>query len=152
MENKVSEESLDKEYYQKALREIERLNIYSKFPFGCDNAEHFADEIARLKARIKELENETERERMRLAACGTAALGYFKECHEDYRSASLEDTLRLYGKYESLKKQSEALAGALEKAKERIIYISLLPERLESDGTIQVIEEVLLAYRKEQGK
>ncbi len=32
---------------------------------------------------------------MRLAACGTAALGYFKGCKDEYKSASLDDVLRL---------------------------------------------------------
>lgn len=46
-------------------------------------------------ARVKELEAALERERMRLAACGIAALGYFEVCHEDYISASLQDVLKL---------------------------------------------------------
>ena len=55
---------------------------------------------------IDHLETELETERMRLAGCGVAALGYFDGCKEEYRSASLDDTLRLYAKYE---KQSAAL-------------------------------------------
>jgi len=50
---------------------------------------------------IKELEvlrNELERERMRLAACGVAALGYFDGCIDEYKSASLDDVIRLYDK------------------------------------------------------
>lgn len=45
--------------------------------------------------RIKELEAELERERLRLAACGSAALGYFDGCKDEYKSASLDDVLRL---------------------------------------------------------
>lgn len=47
-----------------------------------------ADEIERLRA-------ELETERLRLAACGTAALGYFEGCKDEYKSASLEDVLRM---------------------------------------------------------
>jgi hypothetical protein len=41
------------------------------------------------------LKSELETERLRLAACGVAALGYFEGCKDEYRSASLEDVLRL---------------------------------------------------------
>ena len=46
--------------------------------------------------RARELEKELETERMRLAGCGVAALGYFTECADEYKSASLNDVLRLY--------------------------------------------------------
>ena len=45
--------------------------------------------------RCEVAEKELERERMRLAGCGVAALGYFDGCHDDYKSASLDDVLRL---------------------------------------------------------
>lgn len=45
--------------------------------------------------RIKELEAECEVERLRLTACGVAALGYFDGCKDEYKSASLDDVLRL---------------------------------------------------------
>lgn len=51
--------------------------------------------IAELNARIEALETELETERLRLAACGAAALGYFQGCKDEYRSAALEDVLRL---------------------------------------------------------
>jgi hypothetical protein len=57
---------------------------------------------AALAERLKACEEELERERIRLAACGVAALGYFDGCKDEYRSASLEDTLRLYAKYDQL--------------------------------------------------
>ncbi|WP_171410884.1 hypothetical protein [Pseudomonas aeruginosa] len=47
------------------------------------------------QARVAGLEAELETERMRLAACGTAALGYFDGCADAYKSASLSDVLRL---------------------------------------------------------
>ncbi|HGS7927831.1 TPA: hypothetical protein ACMFQN_005203 [Pseudomonas aeruginosa] len=52
-------------------------------------------------ARIEKLETELETERMRLAACGTAALGYFDGCADAYKSASLSDVLRLRGDCDS---------------------------------------------------
>lgn len=63
-------------------------------------------------ARIEKLETELETERMRLAACGTAALGYFDGCADAYKSASLSDVLRLRGDCDS------ALARAAELEKE----------------------------------
>ncbi|MDS1045304.1 hypothetical protein QM013_34815, partial [Pseudomonas aeruginosa] len=42
-----------------------------------------------------ELRAELETERMRLAGCGVAALGYFDGCADAYKSASLSDVLRL---------------------------------------------------------
>ncbi|HGM4821483.1 TPA: hypothetical protein ACKP7E_000402 [Pseudomonas aeruginosa] len=46
-------------------------------------------------AKVAELEAELETEHMRLAACSTAALGYFDGCADAYKSASLSDVLRL---------------------------------------------------------
>lgn len=53
-----------------------------------DLAEAFA-------TRIAELMHNLETERLRLAACGTAALGYFDSCLDEYKSASLDDVLKL---------------------------------------------------------
>lgn len=47
-------------------------------------------------------EAELETERMRLAACSTAALGYFDgECLPEYRSAALDDVLALRAKLDA---------------------------------------------------
>lgn len=54
---------------------------------------------------VENLKGELERERMRLAGCGVAALGYFQNCAPEYDSASLQDTLRLYKKYDSYYKE-----------------------------------------------
>lgn len=64
--------------------------------------------------KVKELQNELERERMRLAACGTAALGYFEGCCDEYKSASLDDTLRLYAKAEQITRQRDLAVSAIE--------------------------------------
>lgn len=51
---------------------------------------------------MDKLKQELEDERIRHAACGTAALGYFTGCHEKYLSASLQDVINLRLKYEGL--------------------------------------------------
>ena len=51
--------------------------------------------MAEMKEEIESLRQQLETERMRLAACGTAALGYFNGCADKYKSASLDDVLRL---------------------------------------------------------
>jgi hypothetical protein len=53
------------------------------------------------EARVKKLEAELEIERGRLAACGVAALGYFDGCQDEYRSASLEDVLKLRSDFDA---------------------------------------------------
>ena len=73
--------------------------------------EHYICVSSKKAEQIKELEAELETERMRLAGCGVAAIGYFDGCKEEYRSASLDDTLRLYAKHN---KQSAALKLARE--------------------------------------
>ncbi len=55
---------------------------------GYDYSQDVADAIAKLR-------DELETERMRLAGCGVAALGYFDGCCDTYKSASLDDVLRL---------------------------------------------------------
>lgn len=64
-------------------------------------------ECIRLGERIAALEKELETERMRLAACGVAALGYFNGCADEYKSASLDDTLRLQAEKERLREALE---------------------------------------------
>jgi hypothetical protein len=51
---------------------------------------------------VDKLKQELEDERIKHAACGTAALGYFTGCHEKYLSASLQDVINLRLKYEGL--------------------------------------------------
>ena len=75
-----------------------------------------APRVEEAPARIAELEAELELERARLAACGVAALGYFKGCAEGYRSASLDDVLKLRAKFDALsakqpEQPTEAVSG-----------------------------------------
>lgn len=51
--------------------------------------------LAECQAQEAKLRDELETERMRLAGCGVAALGYFDGCCDTYKSASLDDVLRL---------------------------------------------------------
>lgn len=51
---------------------------------------------------VDKLKQELEDERIKHAACGTAALGYFTGCHEKYLSASLQYVINLRLKYEGL--------------------------------------------------
>lgn len=53
------------------------------------------------------LRKELEIERMRLAACGVAALGYFTGCAEEYKSASLTDVLRLRERIKELEQHAK---------------------------------------------
>jgi hypothetical protein len=64
-----------------------------------------------LEKRCAKLEDELETERMRLAGCSVAALGYFNGCHESYRSAALEDVLHLYARYKELCAQKAQLSA-----------------------------------------
>lgn len=75
-----------------------------------DNETRIIELEAALAAKTAECErmrDELETERMRLAACGAAALGYFDGCHDTYKSASLSDVLALYARAE---KDKSALA------------------------------------------
>lgn len=55
--------------------------------------------------RLEAAEGELETERMRLAACGIAALGYFEGCTKKYTSASLDDVLNLRKRLEAAEKE-----------------------------------------------
>jgi len=59
---------------------------------------------------LKEANDELEVERMRLAGCSVAALGYFDGCDDKYKSASLDDVLSLY---EQLKERDALLDEVL---------------------------------------
>lgn len=70
--------------------------VTERWLFVCQRAlDGVAIEMAR---QGQDVRNELERERMRLAAVGTAALGYFEGCCPEYESATLHDVLRLYNR------------------------------------------------------
>lgn len=60
-----------------------------------------------LKAENAALKEQLETERMRLTACSTAALGYFNGCKDEYKSASLDDVLRLREQLTAAQKDAE---------------------------------------------
>jgi hypothetical protein len=59
---------------------------------------------------------EVERERLRLAACGVAALGYFDGCKDEYRSGSLDDVLKIRAEVDSLTRDRDEWKEATELA------------------------------------
>lgn len=63
--------------------------------------------------KLAQAEYELETERMRLAAVSTAALGYFEDCHDEYRSAALQDVLNLRKRYEDSAAVADKLAESL---------------------------------------
>jgi len=70
----------------------------------CWNTESYKE----LEAEAKKLKKELQTERIRLAACGIAALGYFNGCCDNYKSGSLGDVLKLREKCEKLEAVVEA--------------------------------------------
>ena len=53
------------------------------------------EDVADVRSELNSTKEELETERMRLAGCGVAALGYFEGCRDEYKSSSLDDVLRL---------------------------------------------------------
>jgi hypothetical protein len=84
-----------------------------------------------LIAEITALKQQLEEERLRLAACGVAALGYFDGCKDEYRSASLEDTLKLYAENQQLKQQLSKYEAAGVNLNARVAEIAVLKQQLE---------------------
>jgi len=79
--------------------------------------------------RLDAAEKEVEIERMRLAACGVAALGYFEGCAEEYISASLNDVLALRAKIEAMEQQVPICrAEDLRHAEILLPSLGLMPE------------------------
>ena len=76
---------------------------------GMHRADVLKDMISELLDRLEAAENKLETERMRLAACSVAALGYFDGCAKEYTSASLDDVLNLRKRLEAAGKESDAL-------------------------------------------
>lgn len=88
-------------------------NTKDEIVFKPDQLSQLIDAIeAPLNQRIAELRDELEIERCRLAACGVAALGYVEGCKEEYKSASLDDVLRMREKLTELERENAALNGA----------------------------------------
>lgn len=72
--------------------------------------EQLAEQRDDLASRLRDVTNELETERMRLAACSTAALGYFNRCIDEYKSAALNDVLALRERAAELQRQLDEAA------------------------------------------
>ena len=92
----------------------------------------------------KQLAAELERERMRLAACGVAALGYFDGCAEEYKSASLNDVLQLWEK----RKQLELELARKDEALKFYSALSNIPlkEIIEAFQAQSTVHDIFMKY------
>lgn len=61
------------------------------------------NELKLAREELKQCQFELETERMKLAACGIAAIGQFSECMHKYESISLRDVIKLRPEFEALK-------------------------------------------------
>lgn len=101
---------------EKEIAELKELVLAAEVKgYAAREKEHAADRNLYHSAQdeLNRVSHELERERLRLAAVGTAALGYFKGCHQDYDSASLQDVLRLYKNYVDAQKALRFAAGLI---------------------------------------
>jgi len=81
----------------------------AEYNVGLPHSKHvmpWMDKCKKLEQQLKEANDKLEVERMRLAGCSVAALGYFDGCDDEYKSASLDDVLSLY---EQLKEANDEL-------------------------------------------
>lgn len=69
---------------------------WSETPKGVFESSRCLEISKKLVLGINEIHN------MQLAAISTASIGYFKDCHDDYKTVALSDTNRLYKKYDYL--------------------------------------------------
>lgn len=81
---------------------------------AADEIEFLRTQNAALTDRLEAAERELETERMRLVACGVAALGYFEGCTKEYTSASLDDVLNLRKRLEAAERERDALRAKIE--------------------------------------
>lgn len=103
---------------------------------------------------------ELETERLRLAACGVAALGYFNGCVDDYKSASLEDVLRLRQQLAErdalIERMRDALIECLDDSHqvlseyEQLYSATYRPQRLEAQKAIVSEAQAVLALTPPQ--
>jgi len=91
--------------------------------------------LIQLREENARLNDECERERMRLTACGVAALGYHKDgdsIHPDYESASLSDVHQLTAKLERAEAEVARLKERLEAQFKRLTSMDGLLANAES--------------------
>lgn len=112
------------ERVERKMREALGVGTRGGPPFA--DWEQIVRQTAEVAVRMVEgVSNELERERVRLAGCGVAALGYVTELVPEYGdSASLQDVLRLRKRAEAAEKERDewaARARALDKDVEGLI-------------------------------
>lgn len=97
------------------------------------------------------LRQQLETERMRLAACGTAALGYFDGCKDEYKSASLDDVLRLRQQLAECERERDNLKVIVDTREQRLkpvleentrLYMQLATVTKERDKLVSALEGI----------
>jgi len=105
------------------------------------------DKLKEMQLAIARLERELEFERGRLAACGVAALGYLEGCADEFKSASLDDVLRVRAENEKLLQDVERMTTTnrvwLARWNEDQETINKL--RTENEKLLQDVERFLVA-------
>lgn len=96
--------------------------------------------ISEILDRLEAAEGELETERMRLAACGVAALGYFEGCAKEYMSASLDDVLALRKHLEAAEKERDWHAERCEDVMNECATLRSKIERMERQKPIGEIQ------------
>ena len=130
---------LDLEKLKQAVLTFMQAKNDDEEAFTCYLATLNVHVILKLIEQNKALEADLETERLRLAACGVAALGYFDGCKDEYRSASLEDTLRLYESNKELVKQ----LAELKAENERLNTVPMKYRRMAFNAQLQKENEDL---------
>lgn len=85
----------------------------------------------------EEIEKDLEIERMRLAACGVAALGYFEGCAKEYQSASLTDVIALRKRFEASESDVSAWKGLATQFSQEADALRAKIERMEQQGPVK---------------
>ena len=94
--------------------------------------ESFANSVIHsLLDHLEAAENKLETERMRLAACSVAALGYFDGCAKEYTSASLDDVLNLRKRLEAAEKELVEIRHGAAVANDTIKALQAKVEQME---------------------
>ena len=108
---------------------------------NADALQIMSTEVNELSRKNAELEKNLEIERMRLAGCGTAALGYFDgKCSDDYWSASLKDVLTLRESADELQRKNALLLAVAKVAKQLKFRVETVVEKQIADEFIKTLK------------
>lgn len=103
--------------------------------------------LSEMLDRLEAAEGGLETERMRLAACGVAALGYFEGCAEEYTSASLDDVLNLRKRLEAAEKERDWHAERCEDAMNECAALRSKIEHMEQQTPVAWTAKLALEHR-----